>query len=166
MFHHQMKHCEESWKYDGQRSIFDELWDVSSGDEHCVKWLILLLKQNDFRRRNQGCKHEQFFIWFPNTHWTLISSVFSLWIINEFEKDNEQHTLQAVEKESGRHYISLNQLTFVFVLQTANSEMERFSNDLEKWFWCLSVFFVVVVLLANGWKDQNIASSISHQRKP
>ena len=84
---------------------------------------------------DQGCKNEQFFIWFPNTHWTLISSVFSLWIINEFEKDNEQHTLQAVEKESGKHYISLNQLTFVFVLQTENSEMERFSNDLEKWFW-------------------------------
>ena len=26
---------------------------------------------------------EQFFIWFPNIHYTLISFVFSLWIINE-----------------------------------------------------------------------------------
>ena len=33
VFHHQMKHWEESWKYDAQRSIFDELQGVSSGDE-------------------------------------------------------------------------------------------------------------------------------------
>ena len=30
--------------------------------KHCVECLILSLKQNDFRRRNQGCKNEQFFI--------------------------------------------------------------------------------------------------------
>ena len=30
---HQIKHREESWKYDGQRGIFDELRGVSSGDE-------------------------------------------------------------------------------------------------------------------------------------
>jgi len=49
-----------------------------------------------------------------------------------------------VEKESGRHYISLNQLTFVFVLQTANSEMERFSNDLENGFGkCSSVLLLL-----------------------
>ena len=30
VFHHQMKHREESWKYEVQRSIFDELWGVSS----------------------------------------------------------------------------------------------------------------------------------------
>ena len=33
VFYHQMKHQEESWKYDAQRSIFDELRGVSSGDE-------------------------------------------------------------------------------------------------------------------------------------
>ena len=33
VFHHQMKHREESWKYDALRSIFDELHSVSSGDE-------------------------------------------------------------------------------------------------------------------------------------
>ena len=33
VFHHQMKHREESWKYDAQRCIFDELRGVSSGDE-------------------------------------------------------------------------------------------------------------------------------------
>ena len=54
--------------------------------KQCVECLILLLKQNDFIRRNWGCKNEQFFRWFPNTHQTLISFAFSLWIINEFEK--------------------------------------------------------------------------------
>ena len=31
VFDHQMKQLEESWKYDAQCSIFDELWGVSSG---------------------------------------------------------------------------------------------------------------------------------------
>ena len=30
--------------------------------KHCVEYLILLLKQNDFRRRNWGCKNELFSI--------------------------------------------------------------------------------------------------------
>ena len=30
--------------------------------------------------------NDQFFIWFPNTHLTISSFVFSLWIINEIEK--------------------------------------------------------------------------------
>ena len=30
--------------------------------KHCVEYLILLLKQNDFRRINQGCKNDKFFI--------------------------------------------------------------------------------------------------------
>ena len=30
--------------------------------KHCVEYLMLLLKQNDFRRRNQGCKNDKFFI--------------------------------------------------------------------------------------------------------
>ena len=33
VFHHQMKHREESWKSDEQRTIFDELRGDSSGDE-------------------------------------------------------------------------------------------------------------------------------------
>ena len=33
VFHHHMKHREESWKYDAQRSIFDELRRVPSGYE-------------------------------------------------------------------------------------------------------------------------------------
>ena len=39
MFHHQMKHREESCKYDAQRSIFDELRGVSSGDKSLCRML-------------------------------------------------------------------------------------------------------------------------------
>ena len=39
VFHHQMKHWEESWKYDAQRSIFDELRGVLSGDETLYRML-------------------------------------------------------------------------------------------------------------------------------
>ena len=39
-------------EYDAQRSIFDELRGVSSVMKHCVACSILLLKQNNFRRRN------------------------------------------------------------------------------------------------------------------
>ena len=37
VFHHQMKHREESWKYDAQRSIFDELRGVSSQTKSFLK---------------------------------------------------------------------------------------------------------------------------------
>ena len=37
----------------------------------------------------KDAKLSSFFLWFPNTHLTLISFVFSLWIINEFEKTSE-----------------------------------------------------------------------------
>ena len=33
VFDHQMKHWQESWKYDAQWSIFDELWGVLPSDE-------------------------------------------------------------------------------------------------------------------------------------
>ena len=39
VFHHQMKHWEESWKYDVQWSIFEELWDLSPGDETLCQML-------------------------------------------------------------------------------------------------------------------------------
>ena len=42
MFHHQMKHREESWKYDAPRNTFDELRGVSSVDDDSVEYLILL----------------------------------------------------------------------------------------------------------------------------
>ena len=39
VFYQQMKHREKSWKYDAQRSIFDELRGVSSGDETLCRML-------------------------------------------------------------------------------------------------------------------------------
>ena len=39
VFHHQMKHGEESWKYDAQQSIFDEFRGVSSDDETLCQML-------------------------------------------------------------------------------------------------------------------------------
>ena len=39
VFHHQVKHREESWKYDAQRSIFEELRGDSSGDETLCRML-------------------------------------------------------------------------------------------------------------------------------
>ena len=53
LFHHQKKHREDSWKYDAQPNIFNKLRGVPSGDETLCRMLrlILLLKQNNFRRR-------------------------------------------------------------------------------------------------------------------
>ena len=39
VFHHQMKHWEESWKYDAQQSIFDDFWGVSSDNETLCQML-------------------------------------------------------------------------------------------------------------------------------
>ena len=42
VFHHHRKHWQESWKYNAQRSIFDELRGVSSGDETLSNaWYII-----------------------------------------------------------------------------------------------------------------------------
>ena len=46
VFHHQMIHWKESWKYDAHFEVFHLVM------KHCVECLILLLKQNDFRGRN------------------------------------------------------------------------------------------------------------------
>ena len=48
MFHHQMKYWEESWKYDAQRSIFDELRGVSSGDEILCRMLDITCQRKWF----------------------------------------------------------------------------------------------------------------------
>ena len=50
VFHHQMKHWEESWKYDAQRSIFDELRGVSSGDE-TLCWMLDITSQTKWYYR-------------------------------------------------------------------------------------------------------------------
>ena len=47
VFHHQTKHWEESSKYDAQRSVFDELQGVSSGDETLRPCLIFYMKGSE-----------------------------------------------------------------------------------------------------------------------
>ena len=48
VFHHQMKHREESWKYDAQRSIFDELRGVSFGDETLCRMFDISSQSKSF----------------------------------------------------------------------------------------------------------------------
>ena len=51
-FHHLMKHREESWKY-GRSGVFLTIFKMFNlVMKHCIECLILLLKQNDFSRRN------------------------------------------------------------------------------------------------------------------
>ena len=88
VFYHQMKHQEESGKYDAQQSIF---WQTSrcliwSGNETLWQMLDYFSNKMILEGEIKDAKNDQFFIWFPNTHLTLISFVFSLWIINEIEK--------------------------------------------------------------------------------
>ena len=59
-FNHQMKHWEESWKYDVQWSIFNKLQGVSSGDETRVKCLILLLKKMILEGETKDAKMSSF----------------------------------------------------------------------------------------------------------
>ena len=54
---------EESWKYEAQQSIFDELRGVSSGDETVCQMLDITSQTKWFYKE----KLRHFFIWFPNT---------------------------------------------------------------------------------------------------
>ena len=86
VFQHQMKHWEESWKYDLHRRIFDELRDVSSGDETLCRMLDITARTKWFYQEKLRIQKWAFsLIRFPNTHWTLTSFVFAVWIIDEFE---------------------------------------------------------------------------------
>ena len=102
VFHHQLKHWEESWKYDAQWSIFDKLQGVSSGDETHLSH-VCLIKQKDFRWRNWGCKNEQFFlsdflsIFFMNYLW--------LWELLTLNQGSKHHNkLNSLER---RGYIRM-----------------------------------------------------------
>ena len=77
VFHHQMKHREESWKYDAQRSIFDELRGVSSGDETLCRMFDISSQTKSFLKEKLRMQKWAVF--------HLISFEFSLWVINEFE---------------------------------------------------------------------------------
>ena len=60
-------HWEESWKCDSQRSIFDELQGVSSGDETLCRMLDIT-SQTMIWEEIKDLKMSSFFIWLPNTH--------------------------------------------------------------------------------------------------
>ena len=81
VFHPQMKHWVEGWKYDAQQSIFDELWGVSSSKE-TLRWMLDTASQ---RWRNLVCKNEQFFMISKRSLNINFVCIF-LWIINESEK--------------------------------------------------------------------------------
>ena len=66
--------------------FFDKLQGVSSGNETLWQMLDYFSNKMILEGEIKDAKNDQFFIWFPNTHLTLISFVFSLWIINEIEK--------------------------------------------------------------------------------
>ena len=62
VFQHQMKHWEESWKYDVQQSVSDELWGVLHlVVKYCVEYLILLLKQKWFYQEKLGMQKRAVF---------------------------------------------------------------------------------------------------------
>ena len=83
--HRQMKHWEESWKYDVQQSIFDELQSVSSGDETPCRMLDIT-SQTGKMILEWEIKHAKM-SGFSSDFQTLI--VFSIWIINEFRRCKE-----------------------------------------------------------------------------
>ena len=61
MFHHQLKHREESLKYDAQQSLFLTKFEVFHlVMKHCVECLILLIKQNYLEGEVKGAKLSSF----------------------------------------------------------------------------------------------------------
>ena len=63
-----MKHQEESWKYNAQRSIFDELRDVSSGDETLCWMLVITNKQKNLEGEIKDARMSSF----SSDHQTLV----------------------------------------------------------------------------------------------
>ena len=55
-----MKHREESWKYDAQRSIFDELRGVSSIDETPCRMFDIFSKTKSFEGEIKDAKKSSF----------------------------------------------------------------------------------------------------------
>ena len=70
VFHHQMKHREESWKQDALRSIFDEFRGVSSSAETLCRMLDITSQRKWFDQEKLRMQEWKFFlkIWFPSTH--------------------------------------------------------------------------------------------------
>ena len=68
-----MKHREESWKYDAQRSIFDQLRGVSSGDEMVSNAWYYFSNKMILEREIKGAKMSSF----SSDFQTLIEHFFS-----------------------------------------------------------------------------------------
>ena len=110
VFHHQMKHWEESWKYDAQWSIFDKLQGVSSGDETRLSHMSVFSNKRilDGEINYWGCKNEQFFlsdflsIFFMNYLW--------LWELLTLNQGSKHHNkLNSLER---RGYIRMRSFVY------------------------------------------------------
>ena len=88
-----MKHREESWKYDAQGSSFDELRSVSSGDgtQPCPM-LDITFQTKWLEKEKLRIEKIAVFHLISKHSLNITSFVFSLWIINEFEKFMESTT--------------------------------------------------------------------------
>ena len=75
-----MKHREESWKYDSQRSIFDELRRVSSGDETLCRMFDISSQTKSFLKEKLRM---QILSSFSSDFQTLIKHSFSLYFLYE-----------------------------------------------------------------------------------
>ena len=79
-----MKHRQESWKYDAQRSIFEELWGDWAGNETLYRMLDSTSETKWLLKEKLRMQKWQVFH-LMSKHTILIYFVFSLWIVNEFE---------------------------------------------------------------------------------
>ena len=68
VFHHQVKHQEESWKYNVQQSIFEELRAILSGDETMCCMLDITSQTKQLKKEKLRMQKWAVFVWFPNTH--------------------------------------------------------------------------------------------------
>ena len=69
VFHHQMKHWEESWKYDCSGVFLTNFEVFPLVIKHCVKCLISHFSNKMILEGEiKDVKMSSFFLWFPNTH--------------------------------------------------------------------------------------------------
>ena len=134
VFHHQMKHWEESWKYDAPQ--LDELRGVSSGDETLCQMLDITSQTKRFYQEKLRIQKWAFYIWFPNTHYkqTLISFVFffmNYWWVWEIQMNNFNELTKNCSYVQMKNF---NQNNFLFdVRQRLWSRIRVVSDAREKW---------------------------------
>ena len=87
VFHHQMKHWEESWKYDTQWSIFHELWGASSVDETLCRMLDITPQTKWFYKEKLRIQKWAFFHLISKQSLNIYFLCIFFSIINEFEEE-------------------------------------------------------------------------------